>query len=254
MRSWDRHKVTALADLLVAARNTGQLLATQELAIPPDIAAALDVQAEVLALMQIPVLGWKVAIGPGAEPIAAPIGPIANQSTDRAEFRWQPQTCIEVELALRLSGDIEPRPDQQWNRDEIISKIDSVWLGIEITGGRLLDGSSAPFPLFLADSLDNAGYLIGPQLKFEILDRVERGLVSLSIDGAASWKGMAAHANGDPLKPLLAVANARKLRLGGLRAGQIVTTGALCGVIPVPRPCPISVTFDQTATLHLTIR
>lgn len=252
MKSWDQSKATSLAKALIMARNTGQVLATQDLAAPPDIAAALDVQAEVSTLMRVPVLGWKVAIGPGAEPIAAPIGPLANESTGGTRFRWQQRSGIEVELAFRLSDDIYSRPHRQWDRDEILSKVDNISLGIEITGGRLLDGSSAPFLLFLADSLDNAGYLIGPPLQFEILDRVERGAVSLSIDGSASWKGMVAHANGDPLKPLLEVANSRELHLGGLKAGQIVTTGALCGAVPVSWAGPIAVTFDRTTEMHLT--
>lgn len=251
MKAWDRTAATALAETLIAARNTGQVLTTEDLVIPPDIAAALDVQAEVSSLMRAPVLGWKVAIGPGAEPIAAPVCPLANQLSGRDRFRWQQRSGIEVELAFRLSGDIGPRPDRQWNRDEILSKIDSISLGIEITGGRLLDGSSAPFPLFLADSLDNAGYLIGPRLEFEILGRVERGAVPLSIDGSARWNGMAAHANGDPLKPLLAVANSRMMHLGGLKAGQIVTTGALCGAVPVPRAGAIHVVFDATMEMSL---
>ena len=253
MNSWDRSKCVKLAERLAAARNTGELLATEELPIPPDVEAAFDVQAEVSALMQTPVLGWKVAIGPSAVPIAAPVGPVVDQPKDRAQFPWQPRTGIEVELACRLSGDVASRPDRPWSRDEIISKIDRVWLGVEITGGRLLDGSSAPFPLFLADALDNAGYLVGPRLQFDILDRVQRGAVSLSFDGVANWQVMATHANGDPLKPLLALANARKLHLGGLKARQIVTTGSLCGLIPVARSGTIHVTFDQTTEVRLTI-
>lgn len=65
--------------------------------------------------------------------------------------------------------------------------------------------------------------------------------------------GEATHANGDPLKPLLALAKARKLHLGGLKAGQIVTTGALCGLIPVARSGTIHITFDQTTKVRLTI-
>ncbi len=46
----------------------------------------------------------------------------------------------------------------------------------------------------------------------------------------------ARHVNVDPLAPLVAYANAPIDFAGGLRAGQIVTTGTLCGVVPLPAP------------------
>ena len=251
MSSWDRAAVVALAEALVSARTTGQGLATERLASPPDTATAFAVQAEVATRLQTPVRGWKVAIGPGANPIAAPLHPLVDVASGQSGFPWHAHTGLEVELAFRLSDDIDVLSGRQWSRDEILSAIDSVYLGVEIIGGRLVEGSSAPFPLFLADALDNAGYLIGPSLERKVLDRVARGAVSLSVSGSASWNGMASHANGDPLAPLLAVANSPETYLNVLRAGQIVTTGALCGALAVSGAGAVDIVFDATTRMQL---
>ena len=251
MSSWDRAAVVALAEALVAARKAGQRLATERLAIPPDTATAFAVQAEVAARLQTPVRGWKVAIGPGANPIAAPLHPLVDVASGQSGFPWHARTGLEVELAFRLSGDIDVLSGRPWSRDEILSKIDRVCLGVEIVGGRLVAGSSAPFALFLADSLDNAGYLLGPPPACDVLDRVARGAVSLSVSGSANWNGMASHANGDPLAPLLAVANSPETYLNVLRAGQIVTTGALCGALAVSGAGAVDIVFDATTRMQL---
>ena len=243
MKSSDKTDRATLAALLVRARATGQALAAQDLAIPGDIDAAFDVQAEVAMLLGGAIAGWKVGLGPGSEPVAAPLTPLVDVEPGTAEFSWHHRLGIEVELAVRLSEDIGVPPARSWHRSELLSKIDSVRLGVELTGSRLVEASAAPFTLFLADSLGNAGYVLGPPLPFDIVDGVASGAVSLALSGATSWSGRAAHAQGDPLAPLLAFANSRSSRLCSLRTGQIVTTGALCGELRVPRPGRVDIHF-----------
>jgi hypothetical protein len=55
----------------------------------------------------------------------------------------------------------------------------------------------------------------------------------VTLDELLRYQAPAAHPAGDPLLPLLAYANGQSDYLGGLRAGQVVTTGSLCGVIPI---------------------
>ena len=248
---WTTTDTTALAKTLVAARARGQWLATADLAIPPDLAAAFDVQTEIATLRGTSVDGWKVGIGPGATPIAAPLDPPHDIGSGPVAIPWRDKIGIEVELAVRLAADIRARPQRPWTRSELLASIDAVLLGVEITGGRLADGNAAPFTLFVADSLDNAGYVLGPDLPRDSLDRVADGRVSLTVTGAASWSGVAAHALRDPLAPLLACANAEHFHLGGLQAGQIITTGALCGMLPLARAGIVDILFDRTTTMRI---
>ena len=248
---WTKADTAALAKALVAARAAGQGLATADLAIPPDLAAAFDVQTEIAALRGAPVGGWKVGIGPGAAPIAAPLDLPFDIGSGPVAIPWRDRIGIEVELAVRLSADIRARPQQPWTRSELLTAIDDVLLGIEITGGRLADGNAAPFTLFVADSLENAGYVLGPRLPRESLDRVVDGSVTLTVSGTASWSGVATHALHDPLAPLLACANSDHAHLGALRRGQIITTGALCGMLPVAGAGPVDILFDQTTAMRI---
>jgi 2-keto-4-pentenoate hydratase len=247
---WTTTDTAALAKVLVAARAAGQQLATADLAIPPDLAAAFDVQTEIATLRGASVGGWKVGIGPGAVPIAAPLDPPRDIGSGPVAIPWRDKIGIEVELAVRLASDIRARPQRPWTRSELLATIDTVLLGVEITGGRLADGNAAPFTLFVADSLDNAGYVLGPDLPRESLDRVADGSVALIVTGPAPWSGVAAHALQDPLAPLLACANAEYSHLGGLRAGQIITTGALCGMLTVAEAGVVDILFDQTTTMR----
>jgi 2-keto-4-pentenoate hydratase len=90
-----------------------------------------------------------------------------------------------------------------------------------------------PFLSFLADNLGNRAYVIGDRLPLSILDQVGGLPCHVTLDELRLHHAPAAHPAGDPLLPLLAYANGQSDYLGGLRAGQVVTTGSLCGVLPV---------------------
>ena len=61
------------------------------------------------------------------------------------------------------------------------------------------------------------------------------------------------HPQGDPYAPLVAWANAQCDRLGGLRAGQIVTTGTLTPPRPVDRPCRVRATIEGVGDVALAL-
>jgi 2-keto-4-pentenoate hydratase len=53
------------------------------------------------------------------------------------------------------------------------------------------------------------------------------------------------------LQPILAQARAPHDGFGGLKAGMIVTTGTLCGVVPVPGPSMITARLAGTHEVRL---
>jgi 2-keto-4-pentenoate hydratase len=61
------------------------------------------------------------------------------------------------------------------------------------------------------------------------------------------------HPTTDPLKPLLDYANAQSDRLGGFRAGQIITTGSLCGLVSVEEPSEVTAMIDSIGEARLYI-
>jgi 2-keto-4-pentenoate hydratase len=223
----------SIADELVRAHLTGSRVVPSSLPVPLSPASAMQIQALVQARLGQPVKGWKVAIGPQRLPIAAPLLEIYPASS---EIRLCRDCAIEVELAVHLSKDIPRRETGTYERVDILDAIDNVVLGIEVIGGRFDSAENVPFLSFLADNLGNRAYVIGDSVPSSVLGNVNGLDCHVTLNGQPLYLAPASHPAGDPLLPLLAYANAQSDHLGGLEAGQIVTTGSLSGVLPVRAP------------------
>lgn len=220
----------AFADELVRAHLTGRGAAAAALSVPPSPASAMQVQALVQKQLGKTVGGWKVAIGPQQLPVAAPLLDLYSDKTQIALF----QNCkIEIELAVQLGKDIPKRETGSYQRSDMLDSIEHVLMGIEVIGGRFDPPTNVPFFSFLADNLGNRGYVVGGKVPLAALREINGLDCHVTLGGQTLHHAAAAHPNGDPLAPLLAYANAQSDCLGGLKAGQIVTTGSLCGVLPV---------------------
>jgi 2-keto-4-pentenoate hydratase len=220
----------AIAAELVRARTSGKGVPNIALPVPVNATSAMQIQALVQEQLARPVGGWKVAIGPEKRPIAAPLLDVYCASTEISLF---PNCTIELELAVRLGRDIPRRETGAYDHSDILNAIESLVLGIEVIGGRFDDAANVPFLSFLADNLGNRAYVIGDRLPLSTVDQVDRLACHVTLDGTPLYHAPASHPARDPLLPLVAYANEQSDYLGGLRAGQIVTTGSLCGVLPV---------------------
>ena len=219
----------ALAETLVRAHLTGRQVAPSDMPVPPSTASAMQIQALVKERLARPVSGWKVAIGPQQVPVAAPLLELYPDTSALPAFRG---CSIEVELAAKLRKDI-PKRESAYERSDILDAIDTAVLGLEVIGGRLGIAENVPFLSFLADNLGNRAYVVGDSVPLSVLDEINGLDCYVTLDGGSLYQGPASHPAKDPLLPLLAYANAQNDLLGGLKAGQVVTTGTLCGVLPV---------------------
>ncbi|MGY4349018.1 2-keto-4-pentenoate hydratase [Bradyrhizobium sp. GM7.3] len=220
----------SIADELVRAHLTGRSVVSSSLPVPLSPASAMQVQALVQERLARPVGGWKVAIGPQQLPIAAPL---LDLYPDCSEVSLSQNCTIEVELAVYLRKDLPWREAGSYERSDILDSIENVVLGIEVIGGRFDSAANVPFLSFLADNLGNRAYVIGDNVPLSALSEVNGLDCHVTLDGEPLYQAPASHPAGDPLSPLLAYANAQSDHLGGLKAGQVVTTGSLCGVVPV---------------------
>lgn len=204
-------------------------------ALPATMAEAMEVQAEVAAALGVEVAGWKVGFSPDGTPFAAPLYRCyVEKSGAHLPMRDGGVWGVEAEIAVRLARDLPPRPGQPYTRAEIMDAIGAVLTGIEIVGSRIIDHNAAPFAARIADNFMNAGYVAGAELAdWRHLD-LKSLRATLTLGGKVVHDAVGGHPNGDPLKPLEDWANAQCDRLGGLKAGQIVTTGSLCGLVPMP--------------------
>jgi 2-keto-4-pentenoate hydratase len=77
--------------------------------------------------------------------------------------------------------------------------------------------------------------------------------IALTHDGAAIEHGNAAKILGDPLAAVQVLANAQPLPAGGLKRGQIVTTGTCTTPAPL-RPGRYHADFGPLGTVTLVVR
>jgi 2-keto-4-pentenoate hydratase len=220
----------SIADELVRAHLTGRAVVSSSLPAPLSPASAMHVQALVQERLARPVGGWKVAIGPQQLPVAAPL---LDLYPDSSEISLSRNCTIEVELAVHLRKDLPRRETGSYERSDILDSIENVVLGIEVIGGRFDSAANVPFLSFLADNLGNRAYIVGDSVPLSALNEVNGLDCHVTLAGQPLHQAAASHPAGDPLLPLLAYANAQSDHLGGLKAGQVVTTGSLCGVLPV---------------------
>ncbi len=206
--------------MLMELRETGrtQLPITD---LPYEI--GYTVQREVAAALGENVGGWKVAIGPGSVPIAAPLlASTIHGDGARLDLPATDSIKIETELALRLASDLPPRA-APYTREDIVMAIESVSSAFEIVIPRAGEPPEIPFGFYLADYLGNGATVIGPPAAWT--PPLQGCKAQLWLDEALSATGE--HPQADPLATLLAYANGQADQMGGLRAGQIVITGSI---------------------------
>jgi 2-keto-4-pentenoate hydratase len=83
----------------------------------------------------------------------------------------------------------------------------------------------------VADQLNHGALVVGPGVRnWQELD-AERQQTLLTINGALSASVIGGNPAGDPMRLLEWLANVGSRMLGGIRAGHIVTTGSMTGVV-----------------------
>jgi 2-keto-4-pentenoate hydratase len=242
-------------DALVAARRDRTLVEMTSLPVPASFSEGMALQAEIAKRAGHAEAGWKVSIAPDGTPNAGLMpGPFLKPG-DVYEGAIGAELRVEIELGLRLAKDLPFRPAQPYSRAELLAACDKAFLGIEIVESRLANWAGlVPLELWLADALGHGGYLIGPDLDMKVLDDQSGLGCFISLNGVTIYDKPAVHGNGDPMTPFLAWANRKEDVMTGLRAGQVVTTGSLCGGVLSPGKGEIVTKLSPLATVSLTLR
>ena len=238
---------------LAAAQRSGERIRYDEALVPRDLAAAYAAQAQLALALGAKVAGWKVGIRPDGTPMAAPIYEHLVQSS--GAIRSLPGVgplVVEVELALRLDDDLPIRAEP-YTRDEVAGAVGEVLIGIEFIHWRFASDEPPPFLAFLADNLGNAGYVTGGATRdFRSLD-LSRRRCRVSIDAALAHDRIGGHPQGDPFAPVIACLGQGLLGIGGLRAGQFVTTGSLITPLRPERRTVVRAELEGIGTVAATV-
>ncbi|MDH5285158.1 MAG: hypothetical protein OEX23_00820 [Betaproteobacteria bacterium] len=240
-------KLSPFAARLAAARKS-PAGALDPALVPADHAAAMAVQAEVARALGESVGGWKVGIGGDGVPFAAPLYASALVASP-ARVPLGGYVVIEMEVAFRLQRDLPPG---EHTRDAILAACDRVVAGIEVLRGRFGEPPAAPFLAFLADNGANLAYVTGGASgELRTLDLTALPC-RLAIDGKVVHD-RAGHPHGDPVEPIRRYLAAANDRLGGLRAGQVVTTGSVNAPVRLDAPARVEVDIGGVGQATLEI-
>ncbi len=222
--------VEDLAHHLVAAHRAGRHDVDARPYSELDRETALAVQLRVMQLLgETPGL-IKTAVAPDGMGVAAPI--FASRFGQSPSFRLPAAnvTGLELEVGLVLDRDLDVETARR-DELEIIEAIDYYFVGIEICGTRFIDRTVAGFNGGLADGMSALGYVMNPAHR-ELGAEIDDFEVELEFSGATIHSAPARHSFGTVLSSFVAYAKNQNPAFP-LKAGTIVTTGSLCGLVPV---------------------
>jgi 2-keto-4-pentenoate hydratase len=246
--------ITTAARLLLDARTTGAPLAE----LPPHAEPQTLAEAYAIQDAQIGALGgiggWKVgARAPDAEPMCAPL--------PRALVLASPQTfaptrfplhLVEAEIAFTLARDLPPR-SAPYTIDEAAGAIASVHAVIEVVASRYVDWRARSALAQLADFQNNGALVLSAGRTSDV--RVDQRALAVRVDvaEAPALQVTGGNAAGDVLRLLAWLANHAAARCGGLRAGDVVTTGSCIGAYAVAPQSRVRATFDGIPPVEATV-
>ena len=172
---------------------------------------------------------WKAgASGPDAEPTAAAIGSVLASPAWVAANAFH-MIGIEGEVAFRLRHDLPARA-AGWSEDELTQAVDELVVTIEICDTRLADWKAASALSRLADFQLNGALVTGSGTR-DWRD-VEFGTqhAELWVNGERKLDKVGTHPLGSPLGILPWAVEHCARRAGGLRRGDLLTTGSWTGM------------------------
>jgi 2-keto-4-pentenoate hydratase len=219
-----------IAELLFKAHEEGAQLQSSENPAPKNVDEVYRAQDLLYARLgkgARPV-AWKVG-GPSGEvePTIAPILPRrVLVSPARAAAPDFHVIGIEAEIAFRFVRDLL----LPCVEEDIARAIGAAVVAIELCDSRLADWERAPALWKLADSQMNWGLVVGTgTTRWREID-FNSQRAELSIGGAKRVDLAGAHPYGNPFRLMAWTLNHLLGRVGGLRAGDIVTTGSWGGM------------------------
>ena len=242
-------EIAACAEALFQARRTGQLLEALPVA-PSSVAEAHAIQDRVAALFGEPVGAFKAGAPPNQEPTRGLIyARTIRQSPARFAPAEVPHLGVEGEVAFRFTRDLGPSAEP-YTREAVAAAVVALPT-IEVVAGRFADPRSRPTLEQLADCTINGGLVCGMELQdWSALD-MKQLRVTLLVNGEPVLERNGSHPTGDPFGVAVALVNMMRAT-GGVRKGQIVTTGSWTGLMFLNAGDRCTVRFDTLGEVEVT--
>ena len=238
----DAFPASAIAQAFVATRRDGRALAAYPGRIPADTVQAYACQEAAISLWPDDIVGWKIGLVPpefeaalGERRLA---GPIFRHSV-RLAYETAPPTpfpvfaggfaAVEAEYVFEIAGDVPPEKFV-WTEDEARAVASGLFIGVELAGSPLATINALGPTVVISDFGNNAGLIVGAPIKGWRGTPAENLRCETHIDGACVGRGSASSLPGGPYEALRWLLEHFARRQRPLRAGQLVSTGAVTGV------------------------
>ncbi len=239
----DAHSQRELARLLAGLRrDSRQQSGLDPRLVPPDNATAYRIAGLVAEELGWPVLGWKIAAFKDEMQKALRTDqPIYGRTFF---LRETPASFVHAELAspipeveyqAKLGIDLPPR-EKPYSVEEVTDAVASLHPGLELAECRFVhDAAFPPLPAILADGAGSGTIVYGPPIDGWQQRDIAGQEVTLASDGKVRRKSTAAAALDHPMAPVTWLANELSRTGVGMKAGQMVSTGTLTGML-APKP------------------
>jgi 2-keto-4-pentenoate hydratase len=246
--------VAAAADLLLEARRSHVWL--RELppeARPASMAEAYAVQDLLVQRMGGPV-AWKVGSPTHtAEPAR---GALAANTVHQGPTQLPTGDFnvigAEAELVYNFTSAL-PIRDEPYGMDEVLAAIGSIHAAIEIADTRYAVWKSVDQFSQMADQMSHGVLVVGTgRTDWRTVDPVNEPM-TLWVGDKKEYEVVGGNSAGDPRRMLLWLANVGSRSLGGIKAGDQVTSGSTCGTIFVTAPCHLTAEFPGVGKAELRI-
>lgn len=208
--------------------------------MPADKDTAYRIARMVEEELGLAVAGWKIAAAKEEmqkalrtdSPIYGRVfAPNVEQSPTVVEHARQCSPIPEVEYMARLGTDLAPRA-KPYTVEEVTESVASLHPGIELAECRFVhDAAFPPLPAILADGAGGGTLCYGAAIDDWKTRDIAGQEVVLSCNGVARRKGTAAAALDHPMVPVTWLANELSRTGIGLKAGQMISTGTLTGML-----------------------
>ena len=232
--------------IAIAERFVGARLGAQALpGFPGEIPAGLDRAyiCQDLAIERWPdrVIGWKIGrINPpldqqlGADRLAGPIfaralfpdNPLRPTAFPVIEGGF---AAVEAEFVCQVAADA-PAGKQDWSSAEAAALVGEVYLGVEIAGSPLATINELGPLVVASDFGNNTGLVLGPRAAGWRDRPLGSWRCATSIDGRSVGEGCVLDLPGGPFEAMRFIAGLCAARGRPLRAGDLISTGAVTGV------------------------
>jgi 2-keto-4-pentenoate hydratase len=234
-----------LTQLLAALRREGRQQSGLDARLtPPDKETAYGIARMVAEELGWRVAGWKIAAMKEEMQKALRVDSPIYGRVFAPKVSFSPLSAVhatlcspipEAEYQARLGADLPPRA-KAYTVGEVTEAVASVHPGLELAECRFIhDAAFPPLPAILADGAGASTIVYGPPIEDWKKRDIAHQEAILTCNGKPRRKGTAAAALEHPMVPLTWLANELSRAGIGLKAGQMISTGTLTGML-APKP------------------